>query len=105
MGDHDRLLDDDPGRDEHMGRRREGGVQVGEHVWPVVREQVDEIGAGPHVVLGTGELGSVRARLEGAEVELFDAAVTPDLCVGGRQLGRAPLLVKGVHQAAILLRA
>ena len=90
VGDDDRLGRDVALRDPYDDRPGEGRVEVGEHVG---RGPVDDVGEGR---LGVGVDDEVATALDGrgrgagdvgAEVELVDAAVAPDLLGRGRQVG------------------
>ncbi len=98
VGDDDRLGRDVALRDPYDDRPGEGRVEVGEHVR---RGPVDDVGKGR---LGGGVDDEVATALDGrrrdardvgAEVELVDAAVAPDLLGGRRQVGRRRPLGRG----------
>ena len=93
VGHGDRAVDDRALRDGEHHRRHERRVELGEGVGCVTREQLEtarrELRADP---LGAGDDGVDGGRAEALEVELTDAAVAPDLLLGGGQLGgREPL--------------
>ena len=91
--DGDRAVDDGALRDREHHRRHERGVQLGEGVGRVTGEQIEPAGRELRAdALGAGDDRVDGSRPETFEVELADAAVAPDLLLGGGQLGgREPL--------------
>ena len=104
--DHDRLLDDRTRLDAEVDGRHQCAIQVGEQVeFALLVEQrlidgtvVDEN------CLGTADRGCQRAVGEPIQVEFGDAAVAPDLLVGGRRRSSGEAVEGGQPSIGVAVR-